>query len=480
MKQFINTTFLMLAILLPASLQASDFWANGLFYNIHGNEVSVAAGASSGIYSYYGDKSIPETVTYQGKTYTVTSIEAEAFSDITGALKSIRIPKTITTIGDDAFRGCALKKVYISDLAAWCRIKFTGYKANPLHIGCRLYLNDNDNEVTELIIPNTITSIGDYAFYYCKSITSISIPNSVTEIGKYAFLGCYNLTGKLNIPNSVNYIGYGAFGGTGITDVTVPNSVTHLCGGIRGGAFSHTPWFENQPDGLVYTGQWAYAYKGILPDNSNISIKEGTIGIACTAFYDGWNPQDNNGLTNINIPNSVISIGDMAFSHCKGLKTITIPNSVTSIGKRAFDECRGLEKVIIGDKVQFIASEAFGSCYNLTDVTSLAINPPTLENQSCFESYQITLHVPNSSLNSYKTANYWKDFYKIEAISSNIEEIEIDFSDSKIVQVYNITGKLLYVNQDGIDINNLKPGYYIICVETQNGLVYKQISMLKY
>ena len=176
MKQFINTTFLMLAILLPASLQASDFWANGLFYNIHGNEVSVDAGPSSGIYSYHGDMSIPETVTYQGTTYTVTSIEAEAFSNITGALKSISIPKTITTIGDNAFHNCALKKVYISDLAAWCRLKFTGSRQNPLNHGCQLYLNHI--EVTELIIPNTITSIGDYAFYNCKSITSISIPNS--------------------------------------------------------------------------------------------------------------------------------------------------------------------------------------------------------------------------------------------------------------------------------------------------------------
>ena len=390
MKNLFTITILLLAIFLPTNISAADFFANGIFYNINGDEVSVTHEPGTAVYPsssspthyyYWGNLSIPEKVVYSGKVYTVTSIEASAFYHCDN-LQSIRIPKTITSMGYYAFYCSPLKKVYISDIAAWCNISFDGYKANPLHYkssgGTHLYLDNEDNEVTELVIPNTVTSIKDYAFYECVSITSISIPNSVTAIGAEAFYNCKNLTGQLNIPNSVSTIGKYSFSHTDLTSIVVPNSVTFL----GNNAFYDTPWYNNQPDGVVYAGSWAYKYKGTMPDNTSITLKEGTMGIACHAFssFDR--------LTNITIPNSVLYIGEYAFNYCSGLKNVTIGNSVRYIGSGAFEWSYP------------------------QNITCLATYPPIMENSSCFH-YNATLYVPTNSINAYRSTDYWYRFENI-------------------------------------------------------------------
>ena len=158
-----------------------------------------------------------------------------------------------------------------------------------------------------------ITSIGDEAFYGCSALTSVTIGNSVTSIGWGAFEDC-----------------------TWLRSITIPNSVTSI--GIS--AFSGTAWLNNQPDGVIYAGKVLYKYKGTMPENTNITINEGTLGIADYAF-DGCI-----GLTSITIPNSVTSIGERAFKGCSGLTNVTIPNSVTSIGESAFQNCTGLKTVV--------------------------------------------------------------------------------------------------------------------------------------
>ena len=279
------------------------------------------------------------------------------------------------------------------------------------------YSYSNYNGLTTANIPSTVThnersysvtSIGGGAFGYCSGLTSVTIPNSVTSIGGDAFYDCGGLT-SVTIPNSVTSIGSRAFGGTpwfdnqpdglvyaglvaykykgtmpantsitlrdgtkgitdyafnncsGLTSVTIPNSVTS----IGGEAFYGTPWFNNQPDGLVYAGLVAYKYKGTMPANTSITLRDGTKGIAGYAFQDCF------GLTSLTIPNSITSIGSEAFSGCSGLTgALIIPNSVKVIGYKAFSGCSGLTgALIIPNSVTSISDETFSGCSGLTSVT---------------------------------------------------------------------------------------------------------------
>ena len=146
---------------------------------------------------------------------------------------------------------------------------------------------------------------------------------------------------------------------TSLTNIAIPDSITS----IGSGAFNDTPWYDNQPDGDVYIGKVYYHYKGEMPENTSIVIRDGTKEIAGEAFYLCSR------LTSITIPDSVISIGNYAFSVCKSLTSITIPDSVTSIGYGAFVKCSSLTSVTIPDSVTSIDFTTFYGCTSLTSVT---------------------------------------------------------------------------------------------------------------
>ena len=169
---------------------------------------------------------IPNSVTSIGDYAFSSSIGVNSFLGCS-ALTSVTIGNSVTNIGNNAFGGCVeLAAVNISDIAAWCNISFGDVFANPLYYARKLY--HNGTLVTDLIIPNSVSSIVNCAFSLYESLTSITIPNSVTSIGDGAFSGCSGLT-SVTIPNSVTSIGEGAFWGcSGLTSVTIGNSVTSI------------------------------------------------------------------------------------------------------------------------------------------------------------------------------------------------------------------------------------------------------------
>ena len=214
-------------------------------------------------------------------------------------------------------------------------------------------------DIKKVIIEYGVMNIGRCSFYNCENLTSITIPDSVTSIGRAAFEDCTSLT-SITIPNSVTSIGSSAFYTcTSLKSITIPDSVIS----IGSSAFYETAWLNDQTDGLVYAGKVAYIYKGEMPENTSIVLKDGTKEIADSALSKCT------GLKSITIPDSVTSIGWSAFSYCTSLTSVTIPNGVTSIAHRAFSGCISLERITIPDSVTSIDNEAFFGCESLTNIT---------------------------------------------------------------------------------------------------------------
>ena len=327
-------------------------------------------------YGIFWDSSITDVVIGEN----VQSIPRTLFDGCVG-LKSITIPESVTTIGEYAFRDCSgLTGVYISDIEAWCKIDFRKGYTNPLYYAKNLYLNNE--KVTNLVIPNTVNEIKDYAFEGCTGLTSVTIPNSVTSIGESAFSGCSGLT-SITIPNSVTSIGESAFRGcSGLTSIVVESGNT-----VYDSRENSNSIIETSTNALI-TG----CKTSIIPNS--------VTSIGGYAFYGCT------GLTSVEIPNSVTSIGGWAFYGCSGLTgvyisdieawckidfrndfanplyraknlylnnekviNLVIPNTVNEIKDYAFECCTGIASVMVGNSVKKIGRDAFLNCTGLTSVT---------------------------------------------------------------------------------------------------------------
>jgi len=292
----------------------------------------------------------------------VTSIGDGAFWGCSG-LTSVTIGDGVTSIGYSAFHDCSgLTKAEFASIESLCKILFNGATSNPLSCAKHLYIGGQ--EVKDVVIPNSVTSIGQYAFDGCSGLTSVNIPNSVTSIGYGAFSGCNGLTSVI-IPESVTSIGEHAFYYcSGLTSITIGNSVTSIGGSAFSGCSSLTSVTINSNAILSSENYSLYcSMEGIFGDQvEEYVIGDNVLSIGNYAFNNC------SGLTSITIPNSVTSIGDYAFWNCSGLKSATIPNSVTSIGQQAFYYCSGLTSITIGNSVTSIGGSAFYGCSGLTSV----------------------------------------------------------------------------------------------------------------
>ena len=428
MKQLYHKLILScLFLLIGTTAFAYDYCIDGIYYNLNETEKTASVTFFDRYHrSYSGNVIIPTTIKRWGTTYDVTSIGNNAFSDCSGltsvtipssvtsidysafsscsgltavnipegvtsigsyafyrcsGLTAVTIPNSVTSIDSDAFYGCSgLKSVSITDLTSWCKISFGTNTSNPLNYAHHLYMDGE--EVTNLTIPNSVTSIGSYAFYGCSGLTSVTIPSSVKYIGNSAFSGCSGLT-SVNISENVTYIGEGAFRDcSGLTSVSITD-LTSWCKISFGATNTSNPL--NYAHHLYMDGE----------EVTNLTIPNSITTITRWAF------KGCSGLTSVTIPESVTSIDGSAFSDCSGLMTIqvdegntiydsrdncnaiietssnrliagcmntTIPSSVTTIGGWAFYGCSGLTSVTIPESVTSIGG-SFSGCSGLTSVT---------------------------------------------------------------------------------------------------------------
>ena len=337
---------------------------------------------------------------------SVTTIGMWAFYECTG-LTEVTISNSVTTIGYKAFDGCTglqkviwnarnaqdLQYVYDNPIFPDCN-QLTDFVFGEEVEHIPDFLCNNLRLLNTIVIPNSVTTIGDGAFNSCTGLTEVTIPNSVTSIGSSAFSGCTGLT-EVTIPNSVTTIGNGAFYEcTGLQKVTIGNSVT----AIGYGAFDSCSGLTEItiPNAVTTIGVWAFS--------------------SCT------------GLTEVTIPNSVTTIEGYAFTRCTGLKTVTIGNSVTTIEDGAFNGCTQMESVTIGEKVESIGESAFAKCNNLTAVISKAMTPPQIW-ATTFDDYAMTLYVPAGCKPKYAEAEYWNNFTDIRETGVTLHTVTANATD---------------------------------------------------
>ena len=366
---------LLLTTLLPIVASAYDTEIDGIYYDFYEDEATVASGDTK----YNGDVVIPASVTYEGKTYSVTSIGELAFSRCY-SLTSITISNTVTSIGVAAFRECyGLTSVTIpNSVTSIGEHAFQSCSGlTSVTIGNSVtsignYAFSGCTGLNTVTIPNSVTSIGEWAFDGCTGLTSVTIPNSVTSIEGGTFYGCKGLT-SVTIPNSVTSIGDNAFFGcSSLTSVTIPNSVTSIGSRAFSGCSSLTT--VTIPNSVKSIGWYAFngcsgLIKVIVPDIAawcGISFDESANPLSYAHhLYDNEETE----ITDLDIPEGVTDISQSAFVNCTGLIKVTIPNSVTSIGESAFYGCSGMTSMTIGSSS--IGDNAFMDCTGLTTVTIL-------------------------------------------------------------------------------------------------------------
>ena len=359
------------------------------------------------------------------------------------SLTNLTLSSKVSSIGISAFSYCDnLKDVryYIyDDLATYIQNGHPDFYVG----GIKYYWNDQ--EITTLEIPTSVTSIGNNAFYGCSGLTTLNLPSNVTSIGDRAFGGCSNLT-SVDLPSSITKMGdFVFFYCEKLSNVNLPSDITTISTGAFGGCSSLQN--INLPSGVTTIGDNAFSDCSNL---TNVTLPSALASIGDYAFRGCSN------LTNVILPSAFTAIGNVAFSGCSNLANVTLSSNITSIGTYAFQNCINLKNLTISKDVTSIKDIAFNNSYDDLELESVYVaweNP--IEAGSFFNRIKIsncTLYVPQGTKEAYANADVWKDFGNIiEYDATGIDKVT-NRSDVKEISRYSLNGQRVTSPTKGVNI----------------------------
>ena len=438
MKKFYVS--LLLFLLGTSSLFAAET-INGITYNL--DATARTAAVTTGTYS--GAIVIPEKVTHNNREYTVTGIDASAFSG--KSISSVAIPATVMSIGSNAFYQCtSLNSVTIAE---GCEVINTF-----AFFGC--------SALAKIAIPASVKRIEEQAFANCSMLAEVTLNEGLTYIGAWAF-GALPKLKKITIPSTVEDMGYQSFyncqslativwNAKHCSDfssvLTAPFSIYNY-GYIHMGYFNYTVYSStysggqyNAYDGKINNPYYTYGHscynanpeRNIAINNwttsitfgdevehipaylcyqfqgelRNLVIPDNVKTIGDYAFYN------NNRLVSLKLGVGLTEIGKYTFSGCSSLTEVSIPDNVTTINQYAFSGCTSLATLNLGKGIQTLGTYAFGNGGNLSTINIYAVNPPYIDN-TVFTFYSdlmvIDLNVRERALDAYENANIWKNMH---------------------------------------------------------------------
>lgn len=397
MRRFLLVIALViLGLNLNAQSTIIDYDGYSLKFTVTNESAAECCVSCSTIPTVETELTLPSSVTIEGATYNVTSIEDYGFHECEKFVGDLVIPNSVTEIGDRAFRNCT---GFNGTLTLSENIESIGEMA----FGGGSYTVMNFTG--KLTIPNSLEYIGTSVFQNCAGFTSLEFEedSQLASFSDYAFFSCTGLSGELIIPNSVTVINYVSFYGcTGLASVRIPNSVTT----IEDAAFNRCSGIAtiNIPNSVTTIGNEVLVYcenleSVIFDDNMQIEYFSEYFLAGCAK------------LKTIEIPESVRVLKNGAFYLCYGLENIEIPSGVIGVGTDAFNGCSSLSYIkCYPEMVPILGADVFIDC--LSDMK---------------------IYVPDVSVEAYKAAPQWNDF-TILPMSAGV--ISFDSDDESAFNVY--------------------------------------------